>query len=88
VKKTQRRLNERRTCGYIQRYTPSRLKEADRHVMSTEVAESGVDLDLGSGGEMLLPDLTDSNGDVKHPPLRDILDGERFLLPSPFSPSR
>lgn len=34
--------------------------------MSTEVTESGGDIDLGSGGEMLLPDLTDSSGNVKH----------------------
>jgi hypothetical protein len=46
--------------------TRSSLKVADYFAMSTEVAESGGDLDLGSGGEMLLPDLTDSNGNVKH----------------------
>jgi len=46
--------------------TSSTLKVADYFAMSTEVAESGADLDLGSGGEMLLPDLTDSNGDIKH----------------------
>jgi hypothetical protein len=46
--------------------TASSLKVADYFAMSTEVAESGADLDLGSGGEMLLPDLTDSNGNVKH----------------------
>jgi hypothetical protein len=46
--------------------TPSSLKVADYFSMSNEVAESGADLDLGSGGEMLLPDLTDSTGSVKH----------------------
>jgi hypothetical protein len=44
----------------------SSLKVADYFAMSTEVAESGSDLDLGSGGEMLLPDLTDGAGNVKH----------------------
>ena len=34
--------------------------------MSNEVAESNADQDLGSGGEMLLPDLTDSSGTVRH----------------------
>jgi hypothetical protein len=46
--------------------TTSSLKVADYFAMSTEVAESAADLDLGSGGEMLLPDLTDGNGNVKH----------------------
>jgi len=34
--------------------------------MSNEVAESNVDQDLGAGGEMLLPDLTDANNTVRH----------------------
>jgi hypothetical protein len=46
--------------------TDSSLSVADYFAMSTEVAESGADLDLGSGGEMLLPDLTDSGGNIKH----------------------
>jgi outer membrane protein assembly factor BamB len=46
--------------------TTSNLKVADYFAMSTEVAESAADVDLGSGGEMLLPDLTDSNGNTKH----------------------
>jgi PQQ enzyme repeat len=46
--------------------TPSSLRVADYFAMSSEVAESGGDLDLGSGGEMLLPDLRDVGGNVKH----------------------
>src|SRR6202041_1282275 len=46
--------------------TTSSLSVADYFAMSTEVAESAGDLDLGSGGEMLLPDLTDRSGNVKH----------------------
>jgi hypothetical protein len=46
--------------------TTSNLKVADYFAMSAAVVESGGDFDLGSGGEMLLPDLTDSNGNVKH----------------------
>jgi len=34
--------------------------------MTGEVAESNADADLGSGGVMLLPDLIDSNGTVRH----------------------
>jgi len=46
--------------------TASSLTVADYFAMTTEVTESGGDIDLGSGGEMLLPDLTDSSGNVKH----------------------
>jgi hypothetical protein len=38
----------------------------DYFTMSNEVAESNADLDLGSGGEMLLPDLMDSANAVRH----------------------
>ncbi len=34
--------------------------------MSNEVTESNGDVDLGSGGAMLLPDVTDSGGTVRH----------------------
>jgi PQQ-like domain len=42
------------------------LSVADYFTMYNEVAESGADEDLGSGGEMLLPDLTDSTNTVRH----------------------
>jgi hypothetical protein len=42
------------------------LSVADYFTMSNEVDESSNDQDLGSGGEMLLPDLTDSGGTVRH----------------------
>ena len=42
------------------------LAVADYFAMSNEVAESGADRDLGSGGEMLLPDVTDGSGGVQH----------------------
>lgn len=42
------------------------LRVADYFTMYNEVAESAADEDLGSGGEMLLPDLTDSNNIVRH----------------------
>ncbi len=42
------------------------LAVLDYFTMSNEVAESSTDLDLGSGGEMLLPDLMDSAGTVRH----------------------
>jgi hypothetical protein len=39
---------------------------ADYFTMSNEVSESANDTDLGSGGILLLPDLTDSGGTVRH----------------------
>jgi hypothetical protein len=46
--------------------TNGTLNVADYFAMSNEVAESQADQDLGSGGEMLLPDVTDSGGTVRH----------------------
>jgi hypothetical protein len=45
---------------------PTSLTVADYFAMSNEVAESAADQDLGSGGELLLPDLTDSTNTVRH----------------------
>jgi hypothetical protein len=42
------------------------LSVADYFTMFNEVAESNADQDLGSGGAMLLPDLTDSTSTVRH----------------------
>jgi hypothetical protein len=42
------------------------LAVLDYFTMSNEVAESNADQDLGSGGEMLLPDLMDSTNKVRH----------------------
>jgi hypothetical protein len=42
------------------------LKVLDYFTMFNEVAESNGDIDLGSGGGMLLPDLNDSTGTVRH----------------------
>jgi len=42
------------------------LSVADYFAMWNEVSESNADLDLGAGGPMLLPDLTDATGTVKH----------------------
>jgi len=42
------------------------LVVADYFEMLDGVTESASDIDLGSGGEMLLPDLTDASGTVRH----------------------
>src|SRR6266478_3877305 len=42
------------------------LSAADYFTMHNTVAESNVDQDLGSGGALLLTDLTDSLGNIRH----------------------
>ncbi len=42
------------------------LAVADYFTMSNTVAESNADEDLGSGGALLLPDMTDANGVTRH----------------------
>lgn len=42
------------------------LSVLDYFTMSNEAAESNSDMDLGSGGELLLPDMTDSTNTVRH----------------------
>jgi len=44
----------------------NKLAVADYFDMYNTVAESNADQDLGSGGEMLLPDETDGSGKVQH----------------------
>ncbi len=46
--------------------TGSGLKVADFWEPDNTIAESNADVDLGSGGAMLLPDLTDGTGTVRH----------------------
>ena len=46
--------------------TSPKLTVADYFNMYNTVQESGRDEDLGSGGAILLPDLTDNNGQVHH----------------------
>jgi hypothetical protein len=43
-----------------------RLAVADFFEPYNSIAESNADIDMGSGGAMLLPDLTDANGNVRH----------------------
>jgi hypothetical protein len=56
------------------------LSVADYFTMYNEVAESGADEDLGSGGEMLLPDLTDSTNTVRHLVLGAGKDGNIYVV--------
>ncbi len=67
------------------------LRVADYFAMSNEVAESSADQDLGSGGEMLLPDLMDSANTVKHLVVGAGKDGNIYVVDrdnmGKFSPS-
>jgi hypothetical protein len=42
------------------------LSVLDYFTMSDTVSESGVDEDLGSGGALVLPDITDASGNTRH----------------------
>jgi hypothetical protein len=56
------------------------LAVADYFTMYNEVSESSHDTDLGSGGEMLLPDLKDSTGTVRHLVVGAGKDGNIYLV--------
>jgi len=56
------------------------LTVADYFTMYNEVAESAADEDLGSGGEMLLPDLTDSTNTVRHLVIGAGKDGHIYVV--------
>jgi hypothetical protein len=55
-------------CGncFVKLSTSSGLALADYFTMHNTVAESGADLDLGSGGAILLPDMKDATGTTRH----------------------
>jgi len=67
------------------------LAVADYFAPSNEVAESAADEDLGSGGTMLLPDVADSAGVVRHLMVGAGKDGNLYVLDRDamgrFSPS-
>ncbi|HYL10632.1 MAG TPA: hypothetical protein VEU31_07835 [Candidatus Acidoferrales bacterium] len=46
--------------------TNRQLAVADYFAMSNTVMESSIDQDLGSGGALVLPDMTDSTGKTRH----------------------
>ena len=60
--------------------TGGNLAVADYFATFDEVHLSGQDLDLGSGGEMLLPDLTDSTNTVRHLVVGAGKDGKIYLV--------
>jgi hypothetical protein len=55
-------------CGncYVKVSSTAPLKLADYFTPLNTVAESNVDEDLGSGGPLLIPDVTDASGKTRH----------------------
>jgi hypothetical protein len=66
--------------SFLKLSTAGGLSVADYFTMYNEVQESGADQDLGSGGEMLLPDLTDSSKTVRHLVIGAGKDGNIYLV--------
>lgn len=56
------------------------LSVADYFTMYNEVAESNSDTDLGSGGALLLPDVTDSGGTTRHLVVGAGKDGNLYVV--------
>jgi outer membrane protein assembly factor BamB len=56
------------------------LTVADYFTMSNEVAESAADRDLGSGGALLLPDMKDAAGAVRHLVIGAGKDGNIYVV--------
>jgi hypothetical protein len=52
--------------GFLKLGTAGNLSVTDYFAMSNVVDEARDDIDLGSGGALVLPDLTDANGNVRH----------------------
>jgi outer membrane protein assembly factor BamB len=66
--------------SFLKLATAGGLTVADYFTMSNEVAESAADRDLGSGGELLLPDVKDSTGAVRHLVIGAGKDGNIYLV--------
>ena len=60
--------------------TGGTLTVADYFAMSDEVSESNADLDFGSGGVLLLPDLIDSTATVRHLAVGAGKDGRIYVV--------
>jgi hypothetical protein len=61
-------------------FSGNTISVADYFTMSGELTESADDADLGSGGIMLLPDLSDSGGTVRHLAVGAGKDGNIYVV--------
>jgi outer membrane protein assembly factor BamB len=60
--------------------TSGALTVSDYFTMSGEIAESSGDVDLGSGGVVLLPDMADANGTVRQLAVGAGKDGNMYIV--------
>jgi len=60
--------------------TSQRLAVADYFEMFNQLSENNADQDLGSGGALVLPDMTDSGGKVRHLAVGAGKDGNIYLV--------
>ncbi len=66
--------------AFLKLSTASGLAVADYFEMYNEQEESDTDQDLGSGGTLVLPDMTDSSGTVRHLAVGAGKDGNIYLV--------
>ncbi len=66
--------------AFLKMSTSGGLAVADYFEMSNQAAENGSDADLGSGGAIVLPDLTDSSGNVRHLAVGAGKDGHIYVV--------
>lgn len=66
--------------AFLKLSTSSGLAVADYFEMSNQQTENDADTDLGSGGALLLPDLTDGSGNVRHLALGAGKDGHIYVV--------
>jgi hypothetical protein len=66
--------------GFLKLSSSSGLQVADFFEPFNSVSESGGDTDLGSGGAMVLPDMTDSSNVTRHLAVGAGKDGNIFLV--------
>ncbi|MEW9586540.1 pyrrolo-quinoline quinone [Paraburkholderia sp. DGU8] len=66
--------------GFLKLGTEGGLSVADYFAMANVTHEADDDIDLGSGGALVLPDLTDANGAVQHLTLGAGKDANIYVL--------
>lgn len=66
--------------AFVKVTTANPMQVVDYFTMQNAVSESAADVDLGSGAPMLLPDLTDAGGSVRHLAVGAGKDGHLYVV--------
>jgi hypothetical protein len=66
--------------AFIKVSTTNPIQVVDYFTMQNAVSESAADVDLGSGAPLLLPDVTDSGGSVRHLAVGAGKDGHLYVV--------